>query len=136
MPICHNSACTSVFFKNINLKLKWTTSHFHSAPKTLERQLLNQNIALQFFLPFSSSGHLLMLTLLVFVCTILSFNPPHHLSSTSHASMILQKVRTHNINLTCLSLKDASIDVERADCLWRKGAGAYILNYRLIYDKK
>lgn len=76
MPICHNSACTSIFFKNINLKPKWTTSHFHSAPKTLERQLLNQNIALQFFLPFSSSGHLLMLTLLVFACAILSFNLP------------------------------------------------------------
>lgn len=49
MPMCHNSTSTCTFFKNINLKLKWKTSHFRSVPKTLERQLLNQNIALPFF---------------------------------------------------------------------------------------
>lgn len=75
MPMCHNSTSTSTFFKNINLQLKWKTSHFRSVPKTLERQLLNQNIALPFFyhfLPFSSSGHLLMLTLLVFTSLSIS----------------------------------------------------------------
>ncbi len=52
MPMCHNSTSTSTFFKNINLKLKWKTSYFRSVPKTLERQLLNQNIALPFFFHF------------------------------------------------------------------------------------
>ncbi len=88
MPMCHNSTSTSTFFKNINLKLKWKTSHFRSVPKTLERQHFNQNIALPFvfhFLLLSSSGHLLMLTQLIFTS----------LSTSDHFSclLILRKVR-------------------------------------------
>lgn len=106
MPMCHNS--TSTFFKNINLNLKWKTSNFRSVPKTLERQLLNQNIALPFFfyfLPLSSSGHLLMLTPLVFTS----------LSTSDHFSclLILRKVRTR-INLAfSFSLKNVNVNVKR-----------------------
>lgn len=102
MPMCHNSTSTSAFFKNINLKLKWKTSHFRCAPKTLERQLLNQNIAHPFFFHFFSFTHLFLWASLNDnnVGLHLSFN-----STCDHLILILQKVRTLHFFAWCCEFK-------------------------------
>lgn len=126
MPMCHNSTSTSAFFKNINLKLKWKTSNFRCAPKTLERQLLNQNIALPVFFHFffllhiSFSEHLLMKTMLVF--TYLS------IQALIIWYWFYRKVRTlhHSFSFFffLLLLDVVSLKVKRASCVGHKGGGA------------
>lgn len=109
MPISHYSTSTSTFFKGINLKLKWKTSCFRSAPKIFERQLLNQNTAPPFFLSFPLLCWGFLNDSAVGLhqgclqgCAILSFNLPLlRLSSVRHASLIFMENEAHDINLVC-----------------------------------
>lgn len=109
MPISHYSTSTSTFFKGINLKLKWKTSCFRSAPKIFERQLLNQNTAPPFFLSFPLLCWGFLNDSAVGLhqgclqgCAILSFNLPFlRLSSVRHASLIFMENEAHDINLVC-----------------------------------
>lgn len=128
MPISHYSTSTSTFFKGINLKLKWKTSCFRSAPKIFERQLLNQNTAPSFFLSFPLLCWGFLNDSAVGLhqgclqgCAILSFNLPLlRLSSVRHASMISMENEAHDINLACFFLKDMRINVKSTDYLLNK----------------
>lgn len=140
MPISHYSTSTSTFFKGINLKLKWKTSCFRSAPKIFERQLLNQNTAPSFFFFFLSFPLLFWGFLndsavglhqgCLQGCAILSFNLPLlHLSSVRRASLIFMENEAHDINLAYFFLKDMRTNVKSADYLLKKKKDCTMSNY-------
>lgn len=122
MPISHYSTSTSTFFKGINLKLKWKTSCFRSAPKIFERQLLNQDTAPSFlffllfpllcwgFLNDSAVGlHQGCLQ----GCAILSFNLLLlRLSSVRQASLIFMDNTACDINLASFFRTDTRTNVK------------------------